>query len=66
MASVYPNGQGDINQFEAAGGLAVIVAELLSAGLLHEDVETIVGSGLKYYGFTHGRLANTFKSKVKN
>jgi len=49
LASVYPNGQGDINQFEAAGGLAVIVAELLSAGLLHEDVETIVGSGLKYY-----------------
>jgi len=49
LASVYPNGQGDINQFEAAGGLAVIVAELLSAGLLHEDVETIVGSGLNYY-----------------
>ena len=49
LASVYPNGHGDINRFEAAGGLAVVVSELLSAGLLHEDVETIVGRGLTHY-----------------
>ena len=49
LASIYPNGHGDINQFEAAGGLSVIVSELLSAGLLHEDVETIVGRGLTHY-----------------
>ena len=50
LASVYPNGQGDINQFEAGGGLAVIVSELLGAGFLHEDVETVVGRGLGHYG----------------
>ncbi|WP_104689622.1 phosphogluconate dehydratase [Helicobacter felis] len=49
LARVYPNGKADVNQFEAAGGLAFVVRELLSAGLLHEDCETIVGVGLEAY-----------------
>ena len=49
LASVYPNGQADVNHFEAAGGLPVVIAELLSAGLLNEDVETIVGPGIERY-----------------
>lgn len=49
LAQVYPNGVADINHFHAAGGLAFIISELLSAGLLHEDVETVAGSGLSHY-----------------
>ncbi|WP_120950975.1 phosphogluconate dehydratase [Helicobacter sp. L8] len=49
LARVYPNGKADVNQFEAAGGLAFVVRELLRAGLLHEDCETIVGVGLEAY-----------------
>lgn len=46
LARVYPNGSADVNHFHAAGGLGFTMRELLSAGLLHRDVETIVGPGL--------------------
>ncbi len=49
MARVYPNGLADVNHFQAAGGLQFLISELLSAGLLHNDVQTIVGSGLQWY-----------------
>ncbi|MFZ1726980.1 MAG: phosphogluconate dehydratase, partial [Albidovulum sp.] len=49
MAKVYPNGLADVNHFHAAGGLAYMIGELLGAGLLHEDVKTIVGDGLSLY-----------------
>jgi len=49
MAKVYPNGLADVNHFHAAGGLGYMIGELLSAGLLHDDVETIAGSGLARY-----------------
>ncbi|SEL14320.1 6-phosphogluconate dehydratase [Atopomonas hussainii] len=49
MARIYPNGQADINHFQAAGGTAFLVRELLNAGYLHEDVNTIVGRGLRRY-----------------
>jgi len=49
LTHVYPNGKADINHFHAAGGVAFLVRELLSAGLLHEDVETVVGRGLHHY-----------------
>ncbi|WP_233499155.1 dihydroxy-acid dehydratase, partial [Morganella morganii] len=38
-----------INQFHAAGGLQLIIRELLSLGLLHEDVHTVAGFGLSRY-----------------
>ena len=34
-----------MNQFHAAGGMAFVVRELLGAGLLHDDVTTVAGSG---------------------
>ena len=43
LASVYPNGSADVNHFEAAGGLAVVISELLEHGLLHANVRTCVG-----------------------
>jgi phosphogluconate dehydratase len=49
LARVYPNGSGDVNQFQAAGGLAFLTRELLDAGLLHGDVLTVAGKGLSAY-----------------
>jgi phosphogluconate dehydratase len=49
LARVYPNGPGDVNQFQAAGGLSFVTRELLGAGLLHEDVLTVAGPGLSRY-----------------
>ncbi|MDR8523983.1 MULTISPECIES: phosphogluconate dehydratase [Shewanella] len=49
LARVYPNGHADINHFHAAGGMAFLVKQLLDGGLLHEDVETVAGFGLKRY-----------------
>lgn len=49
LCRVYPNGPADVNHFHAAGGLALIIRELLDAGLLHEDVNTVVGQGLRAY-----------------
>jgi phosphogluconate dehydratase len=45
LARVYPNGKADVNQFHTAGGLAFVIRELLDAGLLHEDVLTVAGTG---------------------
>ncbi|MCY4541319.1 MAG: phosphogluconate dehydratase [Rhodobacteraceae bacterium] len=57
LARVYPNGLADVNQFHAAGGLGFVFAELLSEGLLHEDVETVHGRGLAKYA-TEPRLVD--------
>lgn len=49
LTKVYPNGEADVNQFHAAGGVAYVISELLNAGLLHEDVTTVMGPGLSRY-----------------
>jgi phosphogluconate dehydratase len=49
LARVYPNGKADVNHFHAAGGMGLLMRELLDAGLLHEDVTTIMGPGLRAY-----------------
>ncbi|MBR9865554.1 MAG: phosphogluconate dehydratase [Oceanospirillales bacterium] len=49
LAKVYPNGEADINHFQAAGGVGFLVRELLAGGYLHEDVMTVVGQGLSRY-----------------
>lgn len=49
LARIYPNGKADVNHFHAAGGLGFTISTLLDAGLLHEDVQTIVGRGLRRY-----------------
>ena len=50
LARVYPNGSADVNHFHAAGGMGFVIRELLSAGLLHGDVNTVWGPGLDAYG----------------
>jgi len=47
LARIYPNGDADVNHFHAAGGTGFVIRELLDAGLLHEDVATILGKGLR-------------------
>jgi phosphogluconate dehydratase len=49
LARVYPNGKADVNHFHAAGGIAFLVHTLLRAGLLHDDVDTVMGRGLWRY-----------------
>ncbi|MGZ4476501.1 MAG: phosphogluconate dehydratase [Nocardioides sp.] len=49
VARVYPNGSADVNHFHAAGGIGYLIRTLLEAGLLHEDVDTILGRGLSRY-----------------
>ena len=47
LTRIYPNGEADVNHFHAAGGTGFVIRELLDAGLLHEDVTTILGQGLR-------------------
>jgi phosphogluconate dehydratase len=49
LARVYPNGLADVNHFNAAGGMGFLIRELLDAGFLHEDVQTVWGEGLRAY-----------------
>lgn len=49
LARVYPNGTGDVNHFHAAGGLGFTLSNMLDNGLLHEDVKTILGPGLRRF-----------------
>lgn len=46
LARVYPNGFADVNHFHAAGGMPLLIRELLEGGYLHDDVTTICGKGL--------------------
>jgi phosphogluconate dehydratase len=49
LARIYPNGDADINHFQAAGGMGFLIRQLLSLGLLHADIPTVMGSGLEAY-----------------
>ncbi len=49
ITRMYPNGAADVNHFHAAGGMSYVISTLLENGLLHENVTTILGLGLKRY-----------------
>jgi phosphogluconate dehydratase len=67
LCKMYPNGQADVNHFRDAGGMSVVISQLLGAGLVHNDVETIVGKGLDAYisepSLSNGKLI--FKEGAK-
>ena len=42
IARIYPNGDGDVNRFHAAGGMAFTIRTLRDAGLLH-DIVSVAG-----------------------
>jgi phosphogluconate dehydratase len=52
LCRVYPNGTADVNAFHEAGGTPFVVRELLSKGLLHDNVETILGQGMSSFAET--------------
>lgn len=47
VTRIYPNGDADVNHFHAAGGTGFVIRTLLDAGMLHDDVTTILGDGLR-------------------
>jgi phosphogluconate dehydratase len=49
LARVYPNGSADVNQFQAAGGPAFVLRELMRAGLMHADAGAVAEGGLARY-----------------
>jgi phosphogluconate dehydratase len=49
LARVYPNGAADVNHFHAAGGVGFVIRTLIDHGLMHEDVYTLMGLGLRKY-----------------
>jgi len=57
LTRMYPNGAADVNHFHASGGMSFVMRTLLENGILHEDVRTILGHGLKAY---------TQEPKIKN
>ena len=52
LCRVYPNGDADVNALARLGGIPFVIRELLAAGLLHEDVQTVMGHGLS----AHARM----------
>ena len=50
ITRVYPNGSGDVNHFQAAGGMGFVIGELLAAGLIHDDLLTVSPKGMAEYG----------------
>lgn len=49
LTRIYPNGAADVNHFHAAGGMGFVISTLLESGLLHKDVNTILGFGLEKF-----------------
>jgi phosphogluconate dehydratase len=49
ITRMYPNGAADVNHFHAAGGMGFVIRTLLDNNLLHEDVQTIIGKGMRAY-----------------
>ena len=47
LARVYPNGSADVNHFHAAGGMGLVIRELIDAGLLHADLLCVHGGDLR-------------------
>lgn len=49
ITRMYPNGAADVNHFHAAGGMGFVIRTLLDNNLLHDDVQTIIGKGMRAY-----------------
>lgn len=49
LCRIYPNGLADVNHFTAAGGMGFLIGQLLDAGLVHANAQTVWGNGLGEY-----------------
>ena len=63
LTRLYPNGEADVNEFNRVGGTAFLLRELLDAGHMHDDVDTVMGPGLSRY--TQALSADTNKLVYK-
>jgi len=59
LTKLYPNGSADVNHFHQAGGMPVVIKELLDNELLHDDVHTILGK------YKAGKLNKDFVAVVR-
>ena len=50
LASVYPNGKADVNEFQNAGGPGFVIRELIEGGYMYPDVYAVAKGGLREYG----------------
>lgn len=50
LASVYPNGKADVNEFQQAGGPGFVIRELIEGGYMYPDVYTVAKGGLREFG----------------
>ena len=50
LASVYPNGKADVNEFQTAGGPGFVIRELIDGGYMYPDVYAVAKGGLYEYG----------------
>ncbi|MES2603288.1 MAG: phosphogluconate dehydratase [Pseudomonadota bacterium] len=67
LTKLYPNGEADVNQFHAAGGMAVLTRYLLDAGLIHADILTSAAErGMQQYTLTPRLLKIEKDSENKN
>ncbi|MBV9287009.1 MAG: phosphogluconate dehydratase, partial [Hyphomicrobiales bacterium] len=49
LTRIYPNGKADVNHFHAAGGMGLLIRELLDAGLLHREARAVWGESIADY-----------------
>lgn len=63
LCQIYPNGKADINHFQAAGGMGFLMRELTEGGFLHQDVKTIMGSGLDAY-FSEPQISTNLQADI--
>jgi phosphogluconate dehydratase len=59
IARIYPNGSGDVNHFQAAGGIGFVIRTLLDEGLLHDDIMTVAGDTLSDHAKEPGLEGDT-------
>ena len=50
LASIYPNGKADVNEFQTAGGPGFVIRELIEGGYMYPDVYAVAKGGLHEYG----------------
>lgn len=50
LASIYPNGKADVNEFQTAGGPGFVIRELIDGGYMYPDVYAVAKGGLHEYG----------------
>ena len=58
LTRIYPNGKADVNDFQAAGGMPVLIRRARRRGLLHGEARTVWGEGLADYVVEPGLVDN--------